>query len=234
MISSSWAAARTRRQLPQLSSLTVTCNGVAKRWSMGNLHNLEPFKANCPLGMSLSPRARASDRSRRDDRMAPLRLPEQAGCAPLEPVPRGARGKGPWQQAGHAAEGKRCRCKRSSLAAPSHMFPPSPSYATCSQALPFMLICFALQKYSLSSFRSATSCPHAARLNSSSDTPAVLQTPPKAVWLQEDGKQIPQNPPGPQTRNSTSFVTVLMALRKCLKHDRSHHAAPNTSHTAKQ
>jgi len=53
MIGSSWAAARTRRQLPQLSRFTLTCSGMAKRQGVGALHHLEPFKANRPLGMSV-------------------------------------------------------------------------------------------------------------------------------------------------------------------------------------
>lgn len=42
------------RQLPLLSSCTGTCNGMAKPGSTGALQDPEPFKANCPLGMSLS------------------------------------------------------------------------------------------------------------------------------------------------------------------------------------
>lgn len=49
-IGSSRAAARTRRQVPQLSSVTVTCNGTAKRRSTGALRNLEPFKNKLSLG----------------------------------------------------------------------------------------------------------------------------------------------------------------------------------------
>lgn len=87
MICSSWAAARTLRQLPQLSSCTGTCNGMAKRGSVGALRNPEPFKAKCPLGMSLSQGTRAHNRSRRDDRMLCCTFPEQAECALLKQAP---------------------------------------------------------------------------------------------------------------------------------------------------
>lgn len=88
MICSSWAAARTLRQLPQLRSCTGTCNGMAKRGSVGALWNPEPFKASCPLGMSLSQGTRAHNRSRRDDRRLCCTFPEQAECALLKQAPQ--------------------------------------------------------------------------------------------------------------------------------------------------
>lgn len=94
MINSSWAAARTCRQLPQLSSFTVTCNGMAKRWSMGALHNPEPFKVNRPLGMSLSPRVRARDRSKRDNHVAPLCFSRAGWVCPPQTSALGSQGKG--------------------------------------------------------------------------------------------------------------------------------------------
>lgn len=157
---------------------------------MGALHSLELFKANRPLGMSLSPRASASDRSRREDRVAPLRLPRAGWVrAPRTSAP-GSQGKGAVAAGRACSQGKQLSLQegsshspRGSLPLPSHMSPPSPSHATCSRALPFMLICFPLQKDLLSSLRSATSRPHAAVTH-----PLVPQTPPKTAWLREDGK----------------------------------------------
>lgn len=106
MISSSWAAARTHRQLPQLSSITIACNGLAKLWRRGALHNLEPFKANHPTGMSLSLGVRLSDRGRRDDHMALLGLP-RAGwvCTPQIGAPGSPR-RGAVLAGGACGQGK--------------------------------------------------------------------------------------------------------------------------------
>lgn len=96
MICSCWAAARTLRQLPQLSSCTGTCNGMAKPGSVGALQSPEPFKANCPLGMSLSQGTRARYRSRRDDhRTLCCTFSGQAECALLRLVPWETEERGP-------------------------------------------------------------------------------------------------------------------------------------------
>lgn len=138
--------------------------------------------------MSLSPRARASDRSRSGDRLAPPCLPRAGWLYVPRTGSTGSQGKGAVAAGRARSQGKSCGCKGAHspqerslcpLTSPLHPFP----RGTHSQALPFMLI---YKKDCLSSFRSASSCPHAARLNSG--TPAALPMPPKAAWFREDGK----------------------------------------------
>lgn len=138
--------------------------------------------------MSLSPRGRARNRSSRGDRLASPCLPRAGWLGIPRTGSTASQGKGAVAAGRACSQGKSCGCKSAHspqdrslcpLTSPLHPFP----HGTHSQALPFM---FVYKKDRLSSFRSAPSCPHAARLNG--DTPAILPMPPKAAWVREDGK----------------------------------------------
>lgn len=131
--------------------------------------------------MSLSQGTRAHNRSSRDDhRTLCCTFPEQAESALLKQAPQESEERGRSSKK-NMQPGARAVTARGVVTAPRvwslclltcHLHPFPISAAKQATGFP-------LWKFCLSSLRSATSCPHVARLNSSSDTSAVLQTPPK-------------------------------------------------------